>query len=337
MQWKMHAFLGSILAAIGATLLASHHAPGTQAGLDSYRRPLVIPYPADNPYSGEKSELGRALFFDPILSGSGSRSCGTCHNPALAWGDGAALATGEVRLALRSPTLLDVAWTSRLGWDGKFQDLEAVAFGPITSPTNMNLPEKALIERLQMIPGYVEAFAATFGSSGISRRNVELALATFERSIVSGRAPFDRWMEGDAKAISTSANRGFDLFKGKARCSGCHNGFSFTDGSFHDIGTAKDADIGRGRLFPSSVKLRYAFKTPTLRDVGRRAPYMHDGSIATLEEVIDLYDRGGIERPSRSVLIRPLGLTDSEKQDLIAFLGTLDAAPQKVVLPNLPR
>jgi cytochrome c peroxidase len=337
MQWKMPAFLGSILAAIGAILLATHHAPGNQAGLDSYRRPSEIPYPADNLYSSEKSALGRALFFDPILSGSGTRSCGTCHNPALAWGDGAALATGEVKLALRSPTLLDVAWTTRLGWDGKFHDLEAVAFGPITSPANMNLPEAALMERLQKSPGYVEAFAAAFGSSGISRRNVELALATFERSIVSGRAPFDRWIEGDAKAISTSAKRGFDLFNGKARCSGCHNGFSFTDGSFHDIGTAKDADIGRGRLFPSSVKLRYAFKTPTLRDVGRRAPYMHDGSIATLEEVVDLYDRGGIERPSRSVLIRPLGLTDAEKQDLIAFLGTLNAAPQKVALPNLPR
>ncbi len=184
---------------------------------------------------------------------------------------------------------------------------------------------------------YVDAFAAAFGAAGITRRNIELALATFERSIVSGRAPFDRWVEGDDAAISAAAKRGFDLFNDKAHCSGCHNGFSFTDGSFHDIGTAKDTDIGRGRLFPNSVKLRYAFKTPTLRDVTRRAPYMHDGSIATLEEVIDLYDRGGIERPSRSVLIRPLGLTDAERADLIAFLDTLTAPPKTASAAALRR
>ena len=212
-----------------------------------------------------------------------------------------AVGQGKVKLPLRSPTLLDIAWIPRLGWDGKFRDLESVAFGPITSNANMNLPEQALLERLSAAPVYVNAFTMAFGANSITRRNIELALATFERSIVSGRAPFDRWVEGDDAAISAAAKRGFDLFNGKAHCSACHSGFSFTDGSFHDIGTAKDTDVGRGRFFPNSVKLRYAFKTPTLRDVTSRAPYMHDGSIATLEEVIDLYDRGGIERPSRSV------------------------------------
>jgi cytochrome c peroxidase len=198
----------------------------------------------------------------------------------------------------------------------------------------MNLPEETLLARLNASSTYVNAFVAAFGAAGITRRNIELALATFERSIVSGRAPFDRWIDGDDAAIGAAAKRGFDLFNGKAHCSGCHNGFSFTDGSFHDIGTAKDTDIGRGRLFPNSVKLRYAFKTPTLRDVTLRAPYMHDGSIVTLEEVIDLYDRGGIERPSRSVLIRPLGLTDAERADLIAFLETLTATPKTALLPR---
>jgi cytochrome c peroxidase len=339
MRWKLFAFLGALVAVFGVTLFVSHHAPGSQATRESYRRPAEIPHPAGNPYSAEKAELGRMLFFDPIMSGSGTRSCGTCHNPALAWGDGAARAVGEgqVKLALRSPTLLDVAWTARLGWDGKFRDLESVAFGPITSRVNMNLPEDALMERLRAIPGYVDAFAAAFGSTGITRRNIELALATFERTIVGGQTPFDRWVEGDDNAISAAAKRGFDIFNDKGRCSGCHNGFAFTDGSFHDIGTAKDTDIGRGRLFPTSVKLRYAFKTPTLRDVARRAPYMHDGSIATLEEVIDLYDRGGIERPSRSVLIRPLGLTDDERADLIVFLHTLTSPLQPVATPILPR
>ena len=143
----------------------------------------------------------------------------------------------------------------------------------------MNLPEKVLIERLSAIPGYVDAFDAAFGEGEITRRKIELALATFERSIVSGEAPFDRWIEGDESAINDGAKRGFDLFNGKAHCASCHSGWAFTDSSFHDIGTAQDDDIGRGQLFPTSIKLRYAFKTPTLRDVARRAPYMHDGSV----------------------------------------------------------
>lgn len=148
---------------------------------------------------------------------------------------------------------------------------------------------------------------------------------------------FDRWIRGDENAIDTSAKRGFEIFNGKGRCADCHSGWAFTDGSFHDIGVAQDDDIGRGRLFPTSVKLRHAFKTPTLRDVARRAPYMHDGSLPTLEAVIDLYNRGGIERPSRSELIGPLGLTKQEKEDLIAFLETLTSSPQTVELPTLPR
>jgi cytochrome c peroxidase len=318
------------LAAVGAGVYALGDPPGQSAAWEGYRRPAEIPFPEDNPFSKAKADLGQMLFFDPILSGPQTRSCGTCHDPALAWGDGRPRAVGERPLPIRSPTLLAIAWIPRLGWDGKFRDLESVAFGPINSPANMNFSEAGVIERLSAAPRYVEAFTAAFGPNAISKRNVELALATYERTIVPEPAPFDRWAEGDGSAINAAAKRGFDLFNGKARCAGCHNGYAFSDGSFHDIGTAREADIGRGRMFPSSVKLRYAFKTPTLREVTRRAPYMHDGSIATLEEVIDLYDRGGIERPSRSVLIRPLGLTSDEKSDLIAFLDTLTSAPKPV-------
>ena len=302
-----------------------------------YQRPAEIPFPEGNPYSEAKSKLGRILFFDPLLSGSRSRSCASCHNPSLSWADGLPLAVGEKQMPLRSPTLLNVAWVPRPGWTGHFRSLEAVAFGPITSPGNMDLPENELIKRLSEIPGYVKAFHAAFGDGNITRQNIELALATFERSIVSGEAPFDRWIKGDEGAISEAAKRGFDLFNGKAHCAGCHSGWAFTDSSFHDIGTAKGDDIGRGKLFPTSVKLRYAFKTPTLRDVARRAPYMHNGTVTTLEEVIDLYDKGGIERPSRSVLIFPLHLNQSEKDDLIAFLRTLTAVPEQVAMPRVPR
>src|SRR5262249_46149670 len=183
---------------------------------------------------------------------------------------------------------------------------------PITSATNMNLPEKTMVERLAAIPGYVDAFDAAFGEGEVTARKMEYALATYERTIVSKGAPFDRWLDGDETAISEAAKRGFDLFNGKANCAACHSGWAFTDSSFHGIGSARGDDIGRGRLFPSSGSLRYAFKTPTLRDVARRAPYMHDGSVPTLEAVIDLYNRGGIDRPSRAEEIRPLALTDKE-------------------------
>jgi cytochrome c peroxidase len=328
----------ALLSWVGMTV-ADDARPERSAWQQKYRRPTEIPFPESNPYSEAKSKLGRTLFFDPILSGSRVRSCASCHNPALSWSDGLRRASGqnEVPLSLRTPTLLNVAWTPRPGWNGHFRDLEAVAFGPITAANNMNLPENELIERLSAIPSYVAAFDAAFGHGDITRRKIELALATFQRSIVSGEAPFDRWIEGDGKAIGEAAKRGFDLFNGKAHCASCHSGWTFTDSSFHDIGTARGNDIGRGALFPKSVKLRYAFKTPTLRDVSRRAPYMHDGSVATLEQVIDLYDRGGIERPSRSELIFPLGLTAREKSDLAAFLRTLTGAPESFSVLALPR
>ncbi|WP_156389718.1 cytochrome c peroxidase [Methylobacterium sp. Leaf465] len=311
----------------------------TQAELsalrEAYRRVDEAVYPADNPYSPAKAALGQRLFFDTLLSGERTMSCASCHVPTQSWSDGRPRGIGETGAAMkvRTPTLLDVAQIPILGWDGKFRDLENVAFTPITSASAMNLPEATLLARLRADPGYVRAFAAAFperaaadGSrEAISRRTVELALATFQRSIVSGEAPFDRWVAGDVRAIGPSAKAGFALFNGKAQCAGCHSGWTFTDGSFHDIGVGAEADVGRAAFFPDSVQLRYAFKTPTLRDVTERGPYMHDGSLASLRDVIDLYDRGGIDRPSRSPAIKPLGLTDAEKRDLIAFLKTLSA------------
>src|SRR5262249_18412438 len=233
--------------------------------------------------------------------------------------------------------MLNIAWIPKLGWDGHFRDLESVAMGPITGQTNMNLPADELIGRLTAIPGYVTAFDRAFGKGGVTRDRLEQALATFQRSIVSTDAPFDRWLSGDENAISATAKRGFALFNGKANCAACHTGWAFTDAGFHDIGVAKDDDVGRGRLFPTSVKLQHAFKTPTLRDVALRAPYMHDGSIASLAEVIDLYDRGGIDGPSRDNDIRPLNLQDGEKADLIAFLNTLNGTRKAYPIPPLPR
>lgn len=330
--------VAALVLGAGSTLFGASEASLTVLKRQ-YFRPAAVPYPKGNPYSRGKEGLGRALFFDPILSGARVRSCATCHNPGLSWGDGEQCAIGEnqARLPLRSPTLLNIAWIPKLGWDGHFRDLESVAMGPITGPTNMNLPEAELIERLSAIPGYVSAFDAAFGKGDVTREKIEQALATFERTIVSADAPFDRWVRGDEMAISAAAKRGFALFNGKANCALCHNGWAFTDAAFHDIGVAKDDDLGRGRLFPSSVKLQHAFKTPTLRDVARRGPYMHDGSVASLADVIDHYDRGGIDRPSRDNGIRPLNLQSREKVDLMAFLNSLSGTPKPYPLPILPR
>jgi cytochrome c peroxidase len=321
---------------IMAVAARAETAPDTAALLAKYKSPPAI---VVDPSEKDKVTLGKTLFFDPILSGTSSRSCASCHNPGLSWGDGRPKAVGDSGdvMQLRAPTLLDVYQLVRFGWDGKFRDIQAVTFAAMTSPANMNLPEPEALARLARIPGYATAFNAAFPGHGITRSTVEDAIAAYEKTIVSGTAPFDRWVAGDDQAIDASAKRGFALFNGKAHCSSCHSGWAFTDGSFHDIGSAKGDDIGRGALFPTSVKLRYAFKTPTLRDVARRGPYMHNGSVPDLAAVIALYNKGGIDRPSRDELIVPLGLTEQDQVDLITFLKTLTESPEPIAIPILPR
>lgn len=314
-------------------------APSRAKLMAEFRRPHDIPFPANDPYTKAKADLGKLLFFDPILSTSHRWSCASCHNPSLSWGDGLPRAIGAANkpLPTRTPTLLNIAWIPLLGWDGKFHSLEQMVFAPITAPANMGGNEKELLAALKAIPGYRIAFAKAFSNGAITRLHVEQAIATYERTIVSGTAPFDRWIDGDKNAIGAAAKRGFDLFTGKAQCSQCHRGWNFTEGDFYDIGEAKADDLGRGALFKNSLKLQHAFKVPTLRDVARRGPYMHDGSVKTLADVIELYNRGGIDRPSRSELIKPLHLTARDKSDLIAFLKTLTAPATPYPVPSLPR
>lgn len=338
LRWLFGLFsIGILVPAVLAAGAENTFAPEKWRAL--YKRPAEIPFPASNPYSESKAKLGQMLFYDPILSGSETRSCASCHSPSLSWTDGLALASGEKQkpLALKSPTLLNIAWIEPLGWDGHFRTLESVAFGPINSPVNMNASEKIVVQRLSAIPGYVHAFDTAFGAGPVTKKKIEDAIATFERTIVSADAPFDRWVNGDDNAIGDDAKEGFALFNGKARCSSCHAGWLFTDNSFHDIGVARENEAGRGKLFPKSVKLKHAFKTPTLRDIARRAPYMHDGSLKDLHAVLDLYSRGGVNRPSRSAQIVPLNLTAKEKKELIAFLDTLTSPNKPATVPALPR
>lgn len=338
-RWLRPAAACAIVAVAAGTWFAASALNARARIKAHYAVPPSIPFPADNPFTAAKADLGRTLFFDPCLSGSGTISCAGCHQARLGWSDGRPLAIGDGgdQMARRAPTLIDVAWLPIYGWDGRFPTLEAVTFGAITARGNMNLTEAEALRRLAADPAYVRAFAQVFPDHQISSHNVAAAIATFERLIVSKPdSPFDRWIGGDANAISPAAKRGFDLFNGRAHCASCHAGWEFTDGSFHDIGLPATDDIGRGTFFPTSQSLKHAFKTPTLRGVAQRGPYMHDGSVRTLPEVIDLYDRGGVVRPSRDPLIGPLHLTAAEKSDLLAFLETLSGAVSSSDEPPIP-
>jgi cytochrome c peroxidase len=313
-----------------------------QAGIDAmkalYKRPASIPFPKENPYTPEKFSLGKKLYFDTRLSVTSAQSCASCHSPGFGWGDGLAVGVGHgmAKLGRRSPTIVNAAWGAIFMWDGRLANLEEQALGPIKSPGEMNMPIEKLMERLTSIPEYKPLFAAAFPNEGMKPTTLAAAIATYERTVVSERAPFDAWIEGNEKAISEEAKRGFAVFNTKAMCSSCHEGWNFTNDGFQDIGLPSK-DIGRGEFVPGVVKMEHAFKTPGLREIARRGPYMHDGSMATLEAVIDHYDRGGVDRPSRSDLMKPLGLTSQEKTDLVAFLNTLTSNLSPTAVPALPR
>jgi cytochrome c peroxidase len=313
-----------------------------ETGIDAmkaqYRRPTLISFPKENPYTPEKAALGKKLYFDTRLSVSSVQSCASCHSPGFGWGDGLPVGVGHgmAKLGRRSPTIVNAAWGAIFMWDGRLASLEEQALGPIQSPGEMNMPIGQLMERLGSIAEYKPLFAAVFPKDGLKPETLAAAIATYERTVVSERAPFDLWVDGDEKAISEEAKRGFALFNTKAQCSSCHEGWNFTNDGFHDVGLSS-TDLGRGEFLPGIPKMQYAFKTPGLREIARRGPYMHDGSLATLEQVIEHYDRGGVDRPSRSDLMKPLGLTSQEKSELVAFLQTLTSNLSPTAVPVLPR
>jgi cytochrome c peroxidase len=303
-----------------------------------YVRPSASVFPADNGFTAEREHLGKSLFFDPRLSGSKFISCATCHNPGLGWGDGLpkGIGDGMKTLGRHTPTILNVAYGDLMFWDGRADSLETQALGPIQSAAEMNLPLDQAVQRIAAIPGYKTLFSKAYPGEPICDKTIAKAIATFERTVVSSDAPFDRWIAGDNQAISVQAKQGFDLFNGKAGCAQCHSGWNFTDGGFHDIGLP-DPDLGRGALLKLDA-MQHAFKTPTLRNATLRAPYMHNGSESSLESVIDFYDSGSqTQRSSVSPEIRPLHLSTAEKNQLIAFIETLTSPDKTVSISALPR
>ncbi len=280
-----------------------------------------------NPMTEEKVALGRKLFFDKLLSVDQTQSCATCHDPDKGWTNGEQFAIGVNGEQGRRnvPTIVNAAYYRAQFWDGRAGSLEGQALGPILNPDEMGMPSTAaLVSRLKQHDEYPALFAEAF-HDGVTATNVAKAIASYERTIVAGNSPYDRFLAGDKTAMSESAQRGMRLFldKQKSKCSVCHEPPTFTALFYHNLGVGMDKpdpDLGRFEVTKLESN-KGKFKVPTVRDVKDTAPYMHDGSIATLEEVIELYDQGGIANPHLSKEMRgKLNLTKQEKADLITFM-----------------
>ncbi len=324
------------------------------------------PSPPENPTTPEKVELGKKLFFDRRLSGDGTMSCAACHDPGSGFADALpiSLSYPTTRNWRNAPGLVNVAWRKTLFRDGRSSSLEDQALFPMMSPFEMNRNLDYLEEVLKTVPAYVEAFRSVFGGE-ITRQRVAMAIAAFERTLLSRDTPLDRHLRGEPGALSARQRAGLELFLGKAGCATCHNGPNLADERFHNLGVPEDPEtkedprvlatarfVGKVSGFPDYRTLREdpgrflvtkdpadrkAFATPPLREVAATAPYMHNGALGTIEEVIDFYDRGGGDDPKKSPLLRPLGLSREEKESLREFLATgLSGGDTKIRPPAVP-
>lgn len=282
--------------------------------------------PIDNPMTSAKVRLGKRLFFDKRLSKDRSLSCASCHDPAHGFSNALAVAEGiSGRKGSRNvPTVVNRIYGRAQFWDGRTETLEAQVLGPLFNPDEMAMDKQLLLQRLKVDVGYQKLFSEAFGDPKPTVEGVSKAIACFERTLVSGASDFDRYeWEGMTTALNESAKRGLALFRGKARCSTCHIGTNFTDEKFHNLGIGQ-MDTGRAAVTGDPDDFG-KFKTPTLRNIEQTPPYMHNGSLERLEDVIDFYDEGGIPNPNLDAEIKPLELSDTEKDDLLAFLKSLTA------------
>ncbi len=324
----------------GAVAVLSLCAAPTQSAEDLLRLPLglqreAISIPADNPLTAEKIAFGKQLFWDKRWSFSGTVACVSCHLPHHGWSDPLPLsvhASGKPT-ARRSPVIVNRLFSNRQAWGGLRASLEDLA------KNDSNRTDELVVKNLGAIPAYQEQHRKVFGTD-LNTDGVAKAISAYVRTILSGNSPYDRFKAGDKIAMSAAAQRGLALHEGKARCNRCHSGFNFTDEAYHNLGVGMDRanpDLGRYLVTKREVN-KGAFKTPTLRDAAQRPPYMHDGSMPTLREVVVFYNRGGTPNPWLSPEMAPLNLTLEEEEDLVAFLGALTGEVSRDVAtpPVLP-
>ncbi len=321
------------------------------------------PVPKDNPLTKEKIELGKKLFFDRRLSGDGTTSCASCHDPEKAFTDASeiSLSYPTTRNLRNAPTLINVAYGKYLFWDGRAETLEQQAEFPIMSPFEMNQNLDFLEEEIRIVPEYREAFKKIFGQE-INIKLIAKALAAFQRTLISKNAPLDRYLKGDKNALSEEAKKGLEIFTGKGKCIECHHGAYLSDHKFHALMVPENpkyveedkfivtrryiAKINHypdymnvkedlGRYFKTKKKEDYkAFKTPTLREIAKTAPYMHNGIFKTLDEVIEFFDKGG---GKGNKVLKPLNLKEDEKKALKTFLvEALSGEDLKIKVPEIP-
>lgn len=299
-----------------------------------------VPIPADNPQTDAKVKLGQQLYFEKRISLDNTISCASCHDPEHGWADPRPVSEGvdHAKGGRNSPTVLNAAYNRFQFWDGREPDLEHQALGPLQNPVEMKMTMPMVLDRLKTLPGYVRQFQEVFGTEP-NDQGVAKAIAAFERTVISSGSPYDQYLGGDRSAMSASAVRGMNLFKGKAHCISCHSGPNFTDSRFHNLGIGyaggKLADVGRFEVTKDRQDMG-AFKTPTLRSVALTGPYLHDGSETTLEDVVALYNRGGVANPHLDRLMMPLHLTARERADLVEFMKALTGAALDIKEPPLP-
>jgi cytochrome c peroxidase len=323
-----------------------------------------VPIPEQNPQTPAKIELGKKLFFDRRLSGDGTTNCGTCHDPEQGYSDGLEISLNypTTRNWRNSPTLINAAFQKYLFHDGRASSLEEQALFPMMSAFEMNQNLDFMEEEIRSVPEYVAEFTKVFGDGDVTRKRVAMAIAAFERTLISRDAPLDRFLSGDTNALSPEALKGYEIFTGKGNCTECHYGFNLADDRFHALNVRenpehlKDPRIAATRRFVAKVydfkefrtlaedPGRYlitkdqrdwtAFRTPTLREIARTAPYMHNGIYATLDEVIEFFNAGG---GKGNAVLKPLQLTDVEKNHLRVFLEEgLTGAPITITYPKIP-
>ena len=305
-----------------------------------------VEHPKDNPYSKEKAELGRKLFFDPRLSGSKQFACVSCHNPELGWTDGITASFGHDRQEnpRNSMPIMNSAFRTHMFWDGRGKTLEDQVTGPLFATNEMHAEPEDVVKSVAAVKAYRESFKQIFGVDEIEIQHIAKAIACFERTVVGGRSKFDLFLKGKPDALSDSAVRGLHLFRTKARCINCHSGPNFTDEGFHNNGLhgygRKHQDLGRYEVTKKAEDVG-KFATPSLRNVERTEPYMHHG-LFEIDAVLTMYNAGGFHPkptptqkddplfPKTSPILKPLGLSKQEIADLQAFLFSLTEPKQRM-------